>query len=411
MRQPTEIEFPPLHPGQRMVADSAARYRCLAAGRRWGKTRLGSALCVAEGLAGRRAWWVAPSYKVAAVGWRGIRSLASALIPHGLVTVRLGEQAVEFASGGWVQVRSADNPDALRGEGLDLVVMDECAFIQEAAWTEALRPALSDRIGKAVFISTPKGRNWFYRMYQRGLGGGDWQSWQLPTASNPYIVASEVEAARDTLPALTFEQEYLAIFLENAGVVFRNLAACLTLQPDTPWNHAGHQIVAGVDWGKQEDFTAISVGCRDCRMEVAYDRYNQIDYSFQRDRLLSLCHHWGVSGILPERNAIGQPIIDEMIRQGVPILWGPDEQPGFLTTPSTKPQLIENLALVLEREELRYLADPLWQGELEAYERVISPVTGRSQYSAPEGMHDDTVIARALMTWAITNAPSWLLWQ
>lgn len=372
---------------------------------------LGSALCVAEGLAGRRAWWVAPSYKVAAVGWRGIRTLSGPLVRHGIATVRLGDQAVEFSNGGWVQVRSADNPDSLRGEGLDLVVMDECAFIQEAAWTEALRPALSDRIGKAVFISTPKGRNWFYRMYQRGLGGGDWHSWQLPTVSNPYMQASEVEEARQTLPALTFEQEYLAVFLEHAGVVFRNLGACLTLDTDTPWNHAGHQIVAGVDWGKQEDFTAISVGCRDCKREVAIDRFNQIDYSFQRDRLMSLCSHWGVSGILPERNAIGQPIIDEMVRQGVPILSGPDEQPGFMTTPTTKPQLIENQALVLEREEMHYIADALWQGELEAYERIISPVTGRSQYSAPEGMHDDTVIARALMTWAITNAPSWLIWQ
>ncbi len=390
-----------------MVAESPARYRCLAAGRRWGKTRLGSALCVAEGLAGRRAWWVAPSYKVAAVGWRGIRQL-SRNIPG--VSVRLGDQAIEFPTGGWVQVRSADNPDALRGEGLDLVVMDECAFIAEAAWTEALRPALSDRLGKAIFISTPRGRNWFWRLYQRGLAGGDWQSWQLPTASNPYIAPTEIEAARETLPELTFEQEYLAVFLEGQGVVFRNLPACLTLRPDTPWNHAGHTIVAGVDWGKQADFTAISLGCRECRVEVAVDRFNQIDYSFQRDRLMSLCNHWGVAQILPERNSIGQPIIDEMVRQGIPIMLGPDEQPGFMTTPTSKPQLIENLALTLEREELHYLADGLWQGELEAYERVISPVTGRSQYSAPEGMHDDTVIARALMTWAITNSPSWLIW-
>jgi hypothetical protein len=96
--------------------------------------------------------------------------------------------------GGTVQVRSADNPDALRGEGLDFVVVDECAYVAEAAWQEALRPALSDRLGRAMFISTPAGRNWFWRHYQRGLEGGDWQSWSFPTSDNLHA-AGDLAAA------------------------------------------------------------------------------------------------------------------------------------------------------------------------------------------------------------------------
>ena len=70
---------------------------------------------------------------------------------------------------------------------------------------------------------------------------------------------------------------------------------------------------------------------------------------------------------------------------------------AFQTTAQSKPPLIESLALALERAEWQFISDPVWTGELEAYERKVSPVTGRSQYSAPEGLHDDTVIARALM--------------
>ena len=250
------------HPGQRMVHNSPARFKVLAAGRRWGKTRLGVHECLDVAARGGRAWWVAPNYKMGEVGWRPLRRMASMIGAE----VRKVDRQVILPNGGDVTVRSADNPDTLRGEGLDLVVVDECSFAQEETWTEALRPSLSDRQGRAMFISTPKGRNWFWRMYQRGLNGNtEWQSWQLPTSDNPYIEPSEIEAAKDTLPELIFEQEYLAVFLEGEGAVFRNIAACMNAPQSTPEDHKVHYIVAGVDWGKQSDFTAISVGCADCR--------------------------------------------------------------------------------------------------------------------------------------------------
>jgi len=144
---------------------------------------------------------------MAAVGWRGIRQLA-AQIP--LTQVHKVRMLVTLPSGGTVQVRSADDPQSLRGEGLDFCVLDECAFMREEAWAEALRPALSDRQGGAMFISTPKGRNWFWRLYQRGQDEHetDWASWQRPTSENPYIAASEIADARHDLPERIFAQEY-----------------------------------------------------------------------------------------------------------------------------------------------------------------------------------------------------------
>ena len=114
--------------------------------------------------------------------------------------VRKVDRQINLPGGGMVGVRSADNPDSLRGEGLDYVVLDECAFMSETAWTEALRPALSDRQGGALFISTPKGRNWFWRLYQRGLEDGvEWMAFRFPTSANPHIPPPEIDAARDSL--------------------------------------------------------------------------------------------------------------------------------------------------------------------------------------------------------------------
>jgi hypothetical protein len=317
--------------------------------------------------------------------------------------IRKVDRQILLPNGGEVTVRSADNPDTLRGEGLDFVVLDECAFIPEAAWTEALRPALSDREGGAIFISTPKRRNWFFRLWQSGLssnGAGMWASWQFPTVSNPHINPDEIEAARKTLPFDIYRQEYLAEFLEGEGAVFRNIMACMGA-PDPSGDHRGHQIVAGVDWAKQSDFTAISIGCRDCKTEIARDRFNQIDYAFQRKRLEQLCRRYNVQRIMIELNSIGEPNFEELQRSGLPVM-------GFQTTATTKPPLIENLALALQAAEWQFQADPVWTGELEAYEMKVNPVTNRTTYSAPEGLHDDTVVARALMLRA-ADGSHWLV--
>ena len=250
------VHLPALHEGQQEIRRNPARYKVLACGRRWGKTRLGSLLCLAHGLAGQRAWWVAPSYKMAAVGWRGISKLAEQVTG---ATIKQVDRIVTLPSGGWVQVRSADDPQSLRGEGLDFVVLDECAFMREEAWSEVLRPSLSDRKGGAMFISTPKGHNWFWNLWRRGQDGQEpeWQSWKRPTAENPYIDKDEIEAARHGLPERIFAQEYLADFMDDAGGVFRRVmaAATATEQPPKP----GGQYLFGVDWGKQNDFTVISV--------------------------------------------------------------------------------------------------------------------------------------------------------
>jgi predicted phage terminase large subunit-like protein len=205
------FDLPDLHPGQREVAESPARFRVLAAGRRWRKTSLGVMLALRTAVAGGRAWWVAPTYQHAGIGWRFLKHL-SRQVPGSEVAE--GERRVRFPGGGEVEVRSSSDPDSLRGSGLDAVVLDEAAYIAEEAWSESLRPALSDRRGWALFISTPNGFNWFERLYQHAGVAEGWARWRRPSWDNPHLEAGELEAARKDVPEQVYRQEYGAEFID-----------------------------------------------------------------------------------------------------------------------------------------------------------------------------------------------------
>lgn len=387
---PDVLAFPgTFHAGQLAVGRHPARFRVLAAGRRWGKTRLAVALAFAHASRGERVWWVAPSYPMAQVGWRELTALAR---PVPRVVARLSTRTLHCPGGGWVQVRSADDPDSLRGEGLDFVVLDECAFMREEAWTQALRPALSDRQGRALFLSTPRGRNWYWRLWHYAATADDpaWQAFQFPTSTNPYIAPAELAQAQAGLPERIFRQEYLAEFLEDGGGIFRHVQAAATATP-VPCAEPGHAYIIGVDWGKYQDWTVYSVLDVTAAAQVHQDRFHRVDYAVQLDRLRALAARYAPLAIVAERNAMGEPLVEQLQRDGLPIQ-------AFTTTQASKPQLIERLALAFERGALRILPDPVLLSELEAYEGTRLP-SGTLRYGAPQGLHDDCVMALALAWW------------
>lgn len=182
-----------------------------------------------KGLKRGRAWWVAPNYPLGAVGWRLSKWLARQ-IPRTAIKESL--RMIEYPGVGTSQVKSADNPDSLRSEGLDYEVVDEAAHIPKFSevWEQALRPALSDRRGGALFISTPKGFNHFFELFKWaggdpsviGFAGsrGNWAAYRYPTWDNPYIDPAEIEIAKQELPDLIFRQEYGAEFVQLAGALF-----------------------------------------------------------------------------------------------------------------------------------------------------------------------------------------------
>ncbi len=215
----TKYVLPKLHPAQLTVAQSKARFRILVAGRRFGKTRLGTTLCLAKAMEGKNAWWVAPTYAMALEGWKTVRDLAG---KYGM-EVKESEKTVYTKAGGFVTVRTADNPDRLRGAGLDLVVLDECAFIKEQTWKEVLRPTLTERKGGALFISTPKGiQNWFKRLWDDAENNEEWERWQFSSYDNPMIDRKELATAKKEIGSFLFSQEYEAEFVEQSGGLFKS---------------------------------------------------------------------------------------------------------------------------------------------------------------------------------------------
>lgn len=208
--------FPPLHDAQQAVADSDARWKILCAGRRFGKSRLGVQLCLEIALQGKRAWWVAPTYTIARVGWRDIQESARSFPAEIEPEISLVNMEVKFPhSGGSIAVRSADSPHRLRGEGLDFLVMDEAAFVKPDVWHQVLRPTLTERKGGALFISTPMGmNNWFYELWEFAENKPNWDRFQFPTYTNPMIDREEVEQAKTEVGSIVYAQEYMAEFVE-----------------------------------------------------------------------------------------------------------------------------------------------------------------------------------------------------
>ena len=331
------------------------------------------------------------------VGWSMLMEICA-----GKVRTWESTRRVRFHTGSEIWVKSADHEDGLRGAGLDGLAIDECRDIDRRAWFEVLRPAIADKGGWVMFLSTPRGLDWFFELYEGAADKPDWAAWTFPTWSNPSIAPIEIDAARSDMPERLFRQEMGAEFIEDAGAVFRNIdKVCTLAAPETPSDHAGHGMVMGVDWGKSNDFTALTVGCIACRRVVDWDRFNQIDYTFQRGRLAALAGKWQAGYILAESNSIGTPNIEMLQREGLPVT-------GFETTATSKPPLIEGLALACERAELR--APLEYAGEMRAFEMQRNEHTGRPRYGAPEGLHDDRVISLALMWKAIIDGGrSWFV--
>lgn len=312
------------------------------------------------------------------------------------MTINEGQYRLDFATGGSITIRSTHAPDLLRGAGLDFVVLDEAAYMPPHTWAEVVRPMLLDRQGGALFLSTPNGRNWFHDLYALGQDTeqSEWESFQFPSSANPLIPAEEFEAIQRTTPERIWRAEYLAEFVDDAGVVFRGLREVATLDPQHR-PQEGHRYVMGCDWGREQDFTALVVIDSSTKQMVAMERFQQIGWHLQRERLKAMALRWQVDVIWAEANSMGSVNIEALQRDGLPVR-------PFMTTARSKAPLIESLSLAIERGDVALLRDPVLVNELTAYtlERLAG---GGYRYAAPSGQHDDSVIALALAWYGVQS--------
>jgi phage terminase large subunit len=189
------------------VFQNAARFRVLAAGRRFGKTYLAlTELCRAAWGSGRVAWYIAPTYKQGKrLAWVALKKMTR---DYWSVRPNESELRIELITGGRIALCGADNYDTLRGDGLDFVVLDEYASMASQAWAEVIRPALSDRRGRALFIGTPKGFNHFYDLFQNAANRPEWAAFQFTTLEGGNAAPEELESAARELDERTIARSF-----------------------------------------------------------------------------------------------------------------------------------------------------------------------------------------------------------
>lgn len=362
---------------------------------------MGGAVGLSTASQGGKVAWIVPEYKNGRALWRWCESVVSPYKKHG-ISANKTERIIEFSNGGFLGIYSADNEDSIRSEAFNLVILDEAARISETAWTDAIMPTLADSDGDAILISTPRGRNWFWSEYQRGLSVDDnlQKSWTAPTSDNPSPnIQKAFRLARERIPEASFRQEWLGEFVDSEGMVFRRVqdAACLT-PLDGPLE--GHQYVAGVDVASAVDYTVVSVLDSATREMVYLDRFNRVDYPVLEDRLHSVYNRFKLTSMVIEANSVGQGVIDHLANRNMSIT-------PFTTTNATKGFIIQGLQAAFEHGNIKIINDPVLVGELLSFESHRTP-SGNYQYAAPEGMHDDCVMSLALAHYGIDNS-AWII--
>lgn len=206
------------------ILNSDKRFIVCAAGRRFGKSFASIAYLAKHArFPNRKCMYVAPTFSMCKqIIWEDLKALL--LEKKWIKKINESELTITLINGSTIFLRSADSPDRIRGIGVDACVIDEAADIPRLneTWQAIIRPTLSDREGHALIIGSPKGRNYFYDMWNNS--DSDWQSWQFTTLAGGNVSAEEIEAAKRDLDERTFRQEYMAEWIDFQGLIYYNFS-------------------------------------------------------------------------------------------------------------------------------------------------------------------------------------------
>jgi hypothetical protein len=364
------LELPNLHTNQKKIYESKARFRVMMSGRRFGKSELAVTEIITESLKGHQVAYITPTYNLAKTFFD---KLAKA-VPF---PANRSELTISLPTKGSIQFFTGERLDNLRGRKFHLVVVDEASFIPnlEDGWLNSIRPTLTDYIGRALFLSTPKGKNYFYSLFMKG-GEQDWEAFRFTTYDNPHINKTEIDDARTQLPEAVFEQEYMANPMENAANPFGSAF----IQQCTYPLSTSSPVVYGIDLAKSSDWTVI-IGMDRMGAVCYFDRF-QNDWRTTKQKIKLLPK----APMLIDSTGVGDPITEELQHDGM-------EVTGFKFSQTSKQQLMEGLQAAIHQRKITFPSGIITQ-ELEIFEYQYH--SGGVRYSAPSGFHDDCVAALAL---------------
>ena len=345
-------------------------------------------------MAGRRGeafWWVSPVYSQAKVAFRRLKRG----LPETLYTANESELTITLVNGATIWFKSAEKPDALYGEDVHAAVLDEATRMREEAW-HAIRSTLTATRGPVRIIGNVKGRrNWVYALARRAEGGEPGWSYARLTADdaiNAGVVASaEVDEARRQMPESVFRELYYAEPSDDGGNPFGQEAirSCIGDISGRP------PVVYGVDLAKSVDWT-VAVGLDETGAVCRFDRY-QWPWEETVRRLAS---EIGAVSAVVDSTGVGDPIVERLQRELQNVQ-------GYNFSSSSKQHLMEGLAMAIQTGEVRYPQGVI-VSELDAFAYEYTRTGVR--YSAPDGMHDDCVMALALAVYGRTGAPGVGIW-
>lgn len=397
------------HPTQREWLLCQARTKVASCGRRWGKTEAAAidAITFAIFNPGSVQMIASPTYDQSrliydsverlAMSSPGIRPLCKATrTPYPRLTLR----------GSVITARTADDDGRnLRGNSADRVIVDEAAYVRDSVISEVIAPMLADRDGRLVMISTPFGKNHFYRAYRRGAesreqGAGSVRcaAFSFPSWANPHISREYIEAQRQEISPRQFSVEYEAQFIDDSSCIFpwEDIEAAVERQ-GFPTEDVS--IVAGIDWARYSDYTAViavAVGESGCRV-IGIDRFNKMGWDSQIARVVEFLKAHRVSAALADSTSTGDPLLEQLRAR----LWesGMDiSVEGYGFTNASKRDLIEHLALKFAHRSVVVPRDDQLMRELQYFEYELTQA-GNVRMNGRSGINDDLVIALSLACW------------
>jgi hypothetical protein len=328
-----------------------------------------------------KAAWVSPIYKQAK---KVFDEIDTALSNTGLVIERNKQELYfKFTNGSTLQFFSAERYDNIRGFTFHYLVCDEFAFMDSEAWTEVLRATVLVKGKKVLLISTPKGKNHFYHLYQLDGVNPQYKSFTMSSYDNPIINPTEIDDAKVTLPEHIFKQEYLAEFIDGGAGLFLNMTYLNTFETT-------NRYYAGVDLGRADDYTVLTIFNEKGQM-VYCDRWRQNSWSVIVNEVTNKINQYKAYTMI-EVNSVGDAIF-EQIQNNVN---AKDRIEPFVTTSKSKQDIIEQLIVANSNNEVQFLELEWLRKEFEVFTYEYNPKTKSIKYSAPNGFHDDGVMATAI---------------
>jgi len=381
------------HPKQREIHEALEtdiKYCIVSIGRQFGKTLFAENQAVKWGLENKnwKIGWISPTYKQAKKVFKEIaKALADCIY---VIGVNRGDLVIEFNNGSVIQFYSAEAYDSIRGETFDALICDEFAFFKPEAWNEVLKATVLVRGKKVLILSTPKGKNQFYNLFNLAEHNSNYISFRGSSYDNPFIDPEEIREAERNLPDHVFKQEYLAEFLDNGSSVFRNIQECVKTSVNTS------SLYAGIDLGRSDDYTVLTIVDNN-NIEVYSERWRHMEWSAIINNIVTQLNHYRPNTLVESNGA--QDAIFEQIRNKV--AYNKNSIQPFVTTSKSKQNIVEDLIVKFENKDIGIIGHDWQINELEVFTYEYNLKTRAIKYSAPVGLHDDYVMSRAITNHAL----------